>query len=144
MKKIITFILPLFVLALMSCSGSDSKQKAASAIPETDTLRNGVVVAHPRVSLPDTTGTVKGYETHKYSIPVESNGIYSVTTSSDNTGLIFVIQDAHGNNVVDESTDWKGELKKGDYTLIVGLMRNAARNNQNNEVKYTIKVEREK
>ena len=76
----------------------------------------------------DTTGTVKGDEVKKYKVQVTKEGTYEINSTAKNPGFVFVIQDANGNNVINETNpSWKGELKKGTYTIIAGLTRNAAR-----------------
>lgn len=89
MRKILIYIFSLGVVLFMACNGSGSKHKAESSPAEVDTIHSQAIIHHP--VLPDTIGTIQGYETQKYIIPVQSNGVYSVTASSPNTGLIFVI-----------------------------------------------------
>lgn len=132
----------LFIPIFIGCSGQSSKPNATNSSGQAKIEVKQKDAIASQASLPDTTGAVKGYETNKYSISIANNGTYSVKVSSPNTGLIFVIQDSHGDNITDETSRWEGELKKGNYTIIVGLMRNSARNNLNNSVEYQIKAER--
>lgn len=140
MKKWI-FILPLFMLAVVSCNDRSKQAAVQEQDIETANVTEYAVVTDS--VLLDTTGEIKGYETDKYTISVDSPGTYNVAASSENSGLIFVIQDEEGNNIANETASWSGELKNGNYTFIVGLTRNAARNNKENEVAYSIQVERE-
>lgn len=144
-KKFYCSVFLLFILlCMMACRGRQSdpvdnlRPNAATAYP------HSIPVVAPNTDLLDTTSAVKGYETQKYRIPVHRDGKYTFTLSSDNPGMIFVLQDTAGNNLIDETSPaWSGELKRGDYTLIVGLMRNAARKNTEKEVKYSFKIERQ-
>ena len=86
--------------------------------------------------------TIKGDATDKHTLSVAEDGDYVFNLTSDNNGSIFVIQDSEGNNVIEETyPSWEGNLKKGEYTVIVGLMRNAARKT-GAKMDYTLKVER--
>lgn len=137
--KMRTFILPLCLLAGVACTG---KHSARTTEQTTDTT--AVVRPAAAVLAIDTAGTVKGYETHTYALPVGTDGSYRIDVTSTDTGLIFILHDAAGNDATSEQGDtWSGKLQKGDYTLIVGLTRNAARKNPEKETKYTVRVERE-
>lgn len=124
----------LFVLAGAGCTGRPSSRPAGE---------RPVVTVRPEVVVLDTAGTVKGYETCTYTLKVAADGTYTVAVSSENTGFVFVVRDADGNNVTDETyPSWTGELKKGTYTVTLGLMRNAARKDRN-AVPYTVEVKRQ-
>ena len=100
----------------------------AEEMPAPDSIGKAVAGRAMRTYLLDTTGTVKGYEVKKYKVQVVKDGTYEITSVSKNLGFIFVIQDADGNNVIDETNpSWTGKLQKGTYTVIAGLTRNAAR-----------------
>lgn len=130
----------LFLLAGAACSGKRSGQTPERKADTTAVIRP---TAAP-VYVLDTAGTVKDYETDRYTLPVKTDGTYRIDVASANTGLIFILHDAAGNDTTGETSEtWTGKLKKGTYTLIVGLTRNAARSNQGKEVKYTIRAERE-
>ena len=133
------------LLVILSCAACTGKSSGQASGPQADTvaMSKAPSTATPIRVLLDTTETVKGYGTRRYTLPVGTDGTYTVTASSANTGLIFVIQDKDGNNVTEETPQWTGELKKGNYTLVVGLTRNAARDNEKKEVSYTVKAERE-
>lgn len=138
-KGIHIYIMAVVITLCMACTSKSSKQSIHN---ETNVATTSDTTNMPVVLL-DTTGTVKGYQTQQYTIPVTTEGQYTITASSPNTGFIFVLQDANKNNIMDETyPTWTGVLKKGDYTLIVGLMRNSARNTQK-EVNYTINVKRD-
>lgn len=142
-KRIFIWASVILFLAVVACNGNRTKQPVVQeTITETQTVRTAPVTVIPDSILLDTTGYVKGYETQKYTLPVKNDDIYTVTASSKNLGMIFVIQNAGGSNVTDETSSWSGELKKGNYTLIVGLTRNAARKSLEQEVKYTVRVKR--
>lgn len=135
MNNKIRIVFPLlFVLAGSGCAHKPSR-RTAGGVP--------VVSAEPEVVVLDTTGTVKGYETCTYTLPVAADGTYTVAVSSENTDFVFVVRDADGNNVTHETYPaWTGKLKKGRYTVTVGLMRNAARKGRN-AVRYTVEVKRQ-
>lgn len=138
------FILPLFLLILFACKDRPKQTRVQKENAET-TARTVPTTVPANITdsvLLDTAANVKGYETDKYILPVQVAGNYHVVVSSKNLGLIFVIQDAEGNNVTDETNAWSGELKKGNYILIVGLMRNAARRNEADKVDYSVRVVR--
>lgn len=134
------FILPLFLLVLFACKDRPQQTKVEKENTET-AFRTPPTIVTDSVLL-DTATSVKEYETDKYTLPVRTAGTYRAAVTSKNPGLIFVIQDAEGNNVTDETGTWSGELNKGNYTLLVGLMRNAARKNEENKVDYSVRVVR--
>lgn len=139
------FYLPLLsvlvALSVISCTGKQSHPVSGGAADSVALQeRKPQPVATDRILL-DTTATVQGYETQKYPLTVATDGNYSFVVTSGNTGMVFVIQDAAGNNVIDEtSSSWSGELKKGQYTLIVGLTRNAARKNEGKQAQFSVLV----
>ena len=145
-KKPYSIVLLLSALFFMSgCTEKRAEQTPAikqdSAIVENPAARQPI----PNDVLLDARATVKGYQTRKYLIKPEIDGVYTFTVSSENTGVIFVLQDSDGNDVINESfPTWTGQLKKGKYTLIVGLTRNAARKNMEKEVGFSILVKRNK
>lgn len=145
-KKLYSSILLLFVLfCAIGCMGKRSEQAS-------DHKQDSMAVQNPATTVPvsnyvllDTAATVKGDQTQKYTLSSESDGTYTFVATSKNTGMVFVIQDSDGNNVIDETFPaWTGELKKGDYTLIIGLTRNAARKNMEKEVGFSILVKKDK
>lgn len=143
-KKFYCSILLLFILlCAMACRGKQSESvynirpTAGTAYP------HSIPVTAPNTDLLDTAATVKGYQTQKYTLPVHRDGRYTFIVTSENPGIIFSLQDADGKDVINEtSPTWTGELKRGDYTLNVGLTRNAAREDAEKEVKFSFKVER--
>lgn len=141
-KKVYFPILAIFVsFHIISCSDKRSRQISVQKQDTVTANAPKTITTYPDLVLLDSISAVKGYETHKYIISAGTDGKYSFIVSSDNTGIIFVIQDAEGNNVINEtSSEWSGELKRGSYTLIVGLTRNAARKNMNKEVKFSVVV----
>lgn len=101
-----------------------------------------VVSARPEAVVLDTAGAVTGYETCTHMLPVAADGTYTVAVSSENTGFAFVLRDADGNKVTRETyRAWTGKLKKGHYTITVGLMRYVPRIDRN-AVRYTVEVKR--
>ena len=101
-----------------------------------------VVSVEPGAVVLDRAGTVKGDETCTYTLPVTADGRYTIAVSSENTDFVFVVRDAAGNKVTRETyRAWTGELRKGYYTVTVGLMRSASRKGRN-DVRYTVEVKR--
>lgn len=124
----------LFVSAGGGCARKPSR-RSPYGVP--------VVSAQPEAVVLDTAGTVTGYETCTYTLPVTADGTYTVAVSSENTGFVFVVRDAGGNKVARETyRAWTGKLKKGQYTVTVGLMRDVPRINRN-AVRYTVEVKRQ-
>lgn len=138
----------LLLSALFFVSGCTEKRSEQTPAIKQD----GAIVKNPVATQPvssdvllDARATVKGYQTRKYLIKPEIDGVYTFSVSSENPGVIFVLQDSEGNDVINESfPTWTGELKKGEYRLIVGLTRNAARKNMEKEVGFSILVKRNK
>ncbi len=134
--------------ALFFVSGCTEKRSEQTlAIKQDSAIVKNPVARKPVSSdvLLDARATVKGYQTRKYLIKPEIDGVYTFSVSSENPGVIFVLQDSEGNDVINEIfPTWTGELKKGKYTLIVGMTRNAARKNMEKEVGFSILVKRNK
>ena len=83
---------------------------------------------------------VEGYDAKRHEFSIEEDGSYTITMKSDNIGSMFVVQNMQGDNVVPDSGEsWTGELKKGDYVVVAGLTRNAARKD-NAVVNYTLTI----
>ena len=138
MKKL--FVI-MGALALMA-SCTNKKSNDAAQTTDTVVVEQAVITPAAPVEVINVSQTIKGDATDKHTLSVAEDGDYVFNLTSDNNGSIFVIQDSEGNNVIEETyPSWEGNLKKGEYTVIVGLMRNAARKT-GAKMDYTLKVER--
>lgn len=130
------------VLLMASCVSKNTNN--ATSVQPSDSANNTEAVAPQAEFSPLTfTGDIKGDNTNKHEIKIDAEGTYILEATSANTGLMFVLQDKDGNNIVDESASpkWTGTLKQGTYTAVVGLTRNAARK-ANAAANYTLTVKK--
>ena len=138
MKKL--FVIVGALALMISCTNKKSNETTQSA--DTTTVEQQVIVPAAPVEVINVSQSLKGDATDKHALSVTEDGAYVFNLVSENTGAIFVIQDSNGNNVIDETNpSWEGNLPKGEYTVIVGLTRNAARK-AGAKMDYTLKVER--
>jgi hypothetical protein len=86
-------------------------------------------------------GHVEYYDIHTYKFKAHAGQMMTVDLASKNYALNFTLNDVRANDslTIEQNGPWSGKLPTdGEYEIIVGLMRSAARRNEAADYKLTM------